>query len=130
MSTYNCYCLNYIKVQHFANYTYHTTQNNYQLKMMFALVCQSAFFLMLALKALSQSSSQSIYLYPDMFKDNYYNVAHKNVTPKDVAAFKLFCIQDHISSIVKHYAHIFIFEVSDSTCESVAYITSFSYYTG
>ena len=66
---------------------------------------------MLVVEALSvplpESSIQQIYLHTDMFKDNYYNV-----TPKDVGAFKFFCIHDHMSSIVNQ--HIDIFVVSES----------------
>ena len=69
---------------------------------MFAPIIKSAVFLMLTLKAFSMPSPndgcsqplQEIPLYTDMFKDNYYNV-----TPKDVAAFKFFCIQNHVATI-------------------------------
>ena len=66
---------------------------------------------MLALKAFSvpipEPSIQQIYLHPEKFEDNYCSV-----TPKDVGAFKYFCVHDHISSIVNQY--IDIFAVSDN----------------
>ena len=81
--------------------------------MVSALIFKSAVFLMLTLLAFSASLSapvavQQIFLHPDMFEDNYCSV-----TPKDVGAFKYFCIHDYISSIVNQY--IDMFEVSDNT---------------
>ena len=77
---------------------------------MSALICKCIVILMLTLKALSvplpESPIQQIYLHPDMFDDNYGNVA-----PKDVGAFKYFCIHDYMSSTVNQY--IDIFAVSD-----------------
>ena len=79
--------------------------------MMFALICKCTVFLMLTTETFSvplpESSVQQIYLHTDMFKDNYCNV-----TPKDVGAFKFFCIHDYMSSIVNQY--IDIFAVSES----------------
>ena len=78
---------------------------------MSALICKCTIFLVLAVEALSvplpESSIQQIYLHTDMFKDNYYNV-----TPKDVDAFKFFCINDYTSSIIDQYIDIFV--VSES----------------
>ena len=73
-----------------------------------AFICMTAIFLMFTLKAYSGSSPDSpIYLHPDVFADNYCNVA-----PKDVGAFKHFCIHDYVSSVVNQYVHIFA--VSDN----------------
>ena len=78
--------------------------------MMFTLVCKSAFFLVLILKVLSMPlTGPHIYLHPSIFEDNY---AYHNVTPKDVGAFKFYCIQDHIKSIIEQYEYMFA--VSDS----------------
>ena len=84
--------------------------------MMSALICSSAIFLMLTLQAFSGSlsapvASQLIFLHTDMFEDNY-----RSTTPKDVGAFKYFCIHDYVSSIVNQY--IDIFAVSDNIYES------------
>ena len=84
--------------------------------MMSALICSSAIFLMLTLQAFSGSLSalvapQLTFLHTDMFEDNYCSA-----TPKDVGAFKYFCIHDYISSIVNQY--IDIFAVSDNIYES------------
>ena len=73
--------------------------------MMFARVCKCTVFLMCTLKVFSvplPESSIQIYLHPDIFKDNYCTV-----TPKDVGAFKYFCIHDYLSSIVNQYINIF-----------------------
>ena len=78
---------------------------------MSALICKCTILLVLAVEALSvplpESSIQQIYLHTDMFKDNYYNI-----TPKDVGAFKFFCINDYTSSIIDQYIDIFV--VSES----------------
>ena len=78
---------------------------------MLALFCKCTIFMMLALKSfavsLPEPSIPQIYLHPDKFEDNYCNV-----TPKDVGAFKYFCIHDYVSSIVNQY--IDIFAVSDN----------------
>ena len=78
-----------------------------------ALICKCTVFLMLSLKAFSvplpECSSPQIFLHPDMFKDNYCNV-----TPKDVAAFKFFCIFKSVSSIVNQYIEILSLGVSDN----------------
>ena len=84
--------------------------------MVSALICKSAIFLMLTLQAFPVSLStpvagQKIFLHTDMFEDNYCSA-----TPKDVGAFKYFCIHDYVSSIVKQY--IDIFAVSDNINES------------
>ena len=85
--------------------------------MSLALVCKSAIFLILTLKVssmpLKKATDPKIYLYQDMFEDNY---CCKNVAPKDVGAFKFYCIQDHLVSIVAPYAYIF--PVSDNLYES------------
>ena len=80
--------------------------------MVSALICKSAIFLMLFLQAFSGSLSvpvagHKILLHTDTFEDNY-----RNATPKDVGAFKYFCIHDYVSSIVNQY--IDIFAVSDN----------------
>ena len=80
--------------------------------MVSALICKSAIFLMLTLQAFSVSFSvpvagHQIFLHTDTFEDNY-----SSVTPKDVGAFKYFCIHDYVSSIVNQY--IDIFAVSDN----------------
>ena len=63
---------------------------------------------MLTLKVSSMLSKKAtdpkIYLYNDMFEDNY---CCKNVALKDIGAFKFYCIQDHLVSIVVPYAYIF-----------------------
>ena len=78
-----------------------------------ALICKCTVFLMLSLKAFSvplpECSGPQIFLHPDMFKDNYCNV-----TPKDVAAFKFFCIFKSVSSIVNQYIEILSLGVSDN----------------
>ena len=85
--------------------------------MVSAPICKSAIFLMLTLQAFSVSLSapvagQKIFLlHTDTFEDNY-----RSATPKDVGAFKYFCIHDYVSSIVKQY--IDIFAVSDTINES------------
>ena len=80
--------------------------------MVSALICKSTIFLMFTLQAFPTSLSapvagQKIYLHTDTFEDNY-----RSATPKDVGAFKYFCIHDYISSIVNQY--IDIFAVSDN----------------
>ena len=90
------------------------------------LAFKSAFFLMLALKALSMPSKKTtdpkIYLYEDTFEDNY---CCKNVTPKDVGAFKFYCIQDHIVYKVAEYEYMF--PVSDNLYEALLYMSSQAY---
>ena len=70
--------------------------------MVSALICKCTIFLVLGVEALSvplpESSIQHINLHTDLFKDNYCNV-----TPKDVSAFKYFCIHDYTSSIINQY---------------------------
>ena len=91
-------------MQLFANHiTVTKLRTQEKLNMMLTLVLKSALLLVLTLKAISMP----IYLHPSTFEDNYYNV-----TAKDVGAFKFFCIQDHISSIIEQYVPIFA--VSDS----------------
>ena len=72
---------------------------------------------MLTLKVSSMLSKKAtdpkIYLYNDMFEDNY---CCKNVALKDIGAFKFYCIQDHLVSIVVPYAYIF--PVSDKLYDS------------
>ena len=79
--------------------------------MILSLTCKFAVFLILALAVCSlplpESTIQQIYFHPTMFEDNYHNAK-----PRDVGAFKYFCIHDHLSSIVNQY--IEIFAVSDS----------------
>ena len=100
--------LKYIRVKYLANPPQHTRKLN---NVMFALIYKLTIFMMLALKAFSvplpEPSIQQIYLHPEKFEDNYCNV-----TPKDVGAFKYFCVHDYISSIVNQY--IDIFAVSDN----------------
>ena len=86
--------------------------------MVSAPICKSAIFLMLTLQAFSVSFSAPVagqqiflHLHTDTFEDNY-----RSATPKDVGAFKYFCIHDYVSSIVKQY--IDIFAVSDNINES------------
>ena len=69
--------------------------------MMSALICIPAIFLILTLTGFSKSlpdDDSSIYIHPQLFKDNYCDVA-----PKDVGAFKFFCTQAHISSVLHRY---------------------------
>ena len=40
----------------------------------------------------------SIYIHPELFEDSYCDVA-----PRDVGAYKFFCFQDHVSSILHQY---------------------------
>ena len=81
--------------------------------MMSAFICKCAVFLMVILTAvlvqLPKSSGPQIYLHPGVFKDNYWNV-----TPKDVAAFKFFCIFKQVSSIVNQHIEILSVGVSDN----------------
>ena len=58
---------------------------------------------------LPECSGPQINLYTDVFKDNYWNV-----TPKDVAAFKFFCIFKQVSSIVNQQIEILSLGVSDN----------------
>ena len=88
--------------------------------MVSALIYKSVVFLMVTLRAFSGSLSapvagQNIYLHTDMFEDNYCSA-----TPKDVGAFKYFCIHDYVSSIVNQY--IDIFAVSDNIYGSTFYM--------
>ena len=85
--------------------------------MMSTLICIPAIFLMLTLTGFSKSlpdDDSSIYIHPELFKDNYCDVARK-----DVGAFKFFCIQEHISSILHRYRPMLA--VSDNS-----YLTTYS----
>ena len=80
--------------------------------MVSALICKSTIFLMLTLQAFSVSLSvpvagQQIYLHTDTFEDKYHDE-----TPKDVGAFKYFCVQDYVSSIVNEYIDTFAVSVN------------------
>ena len=80
--------------------------------MVSALICKSVIFLMLTLQAFSVSLSapvagQKIYLHTDTFEDNYHDE-----TPKDVGAFKYFCVQNYVSSVVNKYKDIFAVSVN------------------
>ena len=85
--------------------------------MMSTLICKAMIFLMLGLKAFSlplpecSTQHQEIHLHPKMFQDNYYS---NNVTLKDVGAFKYYCTQRYLSSIVNQYVDEFDDEVSDN----------------
>ena len=86
--------------------------------MMSALMCKVMIFLTAFSLPLLQSSTQGIYLHRKMFQDNYYNV-----TPKDVGAFKFFCIHHHISSILHQFRYVFGVDVSDNKIIHEKYFT-------
>ena len=103
-------------------YPVNTPQHTRKLKnKMFALICKCTVFLMLTTKTFSvplpEPSIQQIYLHPETFEDNYCNV-----TPKDVGAFKYFCVHDYASSIVNQYIDIFAVSDNEQNVNIITYM--------